>query len=184
MDWKKKFVLPAVMVMALGLALMGGVYVNAQSATSDSTHKTIVQRLVERFGLKESDVQSVFDQAQTDRQAEMQAKAEEQLTKLVTDGKITEAQKQLIVAKRAEMKAAQPTRPTQDSTLTPDQRKAEMETNNTELETWAKANGIDVKYLMMGGFVRGGHGGPNGPDDENGERPAPPATDQPAPTQQ
>jgi len=179
MDWEKKFVLPVAMVMALGLALMGGAYVNAQSATSDSAHKTIIQRLVERFGLNESDVQAVFDADRADRQAEMQAKGEEQLTKLVTDGKITEAQKQLIIAKRSEIQTDRKAEPQgdDDSTLTPEQRKSEMEANRAELEAWAKDNGIDVKYLMMGGFGKGMHGGPGGFGGERGDRPTPPTTD-------
>jgi hypothetical protein len=161
MDFKKKFILPVVMVMALGLALAGGAYVKAEAATtSDSgTHKTIIQRLVERFNLNTADVQAVFDAEKTDRQTEMKAKEEAQLTQLVTDGKITEAQKQLIVAKRAEMEANRPAEPAKDSTLTPTQRKAEMEARRTALETWAKENGIDTQYLyLLGGFGHMGHG--------------------------
>lgn len=159
MNLKKKFILPVVMVMALGLALAGGAYVKAQAATTSDggTSKTIIQRLVERFNLNTADVQAVFDSAKADRQAEMKAKEEAQLTQLVTDGKITEAQKQLIIAKRSEMEANRPTEPVKDSALTPAQRKTEMEKQRTELETWAKDNGIDVQYLF-GRFGHMGHG--------------------------
>jgi len=168
MDLKKKLILPAVMVMALGLALAGGAYVKAADAADGGTHKTIIQRLAEKFNLKEADVQSVFDAERTDRQAEMKAQTETRLAQLVTDGKITEAQKQLITAKRQEMEAGRPAEPARDSALTPAQRKTEMETRKTELETWAKDNGIDVQYLYsLGGFGREGRGG-HGPGDMGG----------------
>ncbi|MFA5009780.1 MAG: hypothetical protein WC553_00925 [Patescibacteria group bacterium] len=157
---KNKFILPALVVMATGVALLGGSFVHAQTTTDSGQHVSIIQRLVEKFGLKEADVQAVFDEDKAARQTEMKAKTEEQLTQLVTDGKITEAQKQLIVAKRAELEASRSTEPVKDSSLTAEQRKTQMEASRTELEAWAKTNGIDVKYVLggFGGKGFGGHG--------------------------
>jgi cytochrome c1 len=161
---KSKLILPALVVMATGAALLGGNFVHAQATTTDAgQHVSIIQRLVDRFGLKEADVKAVFDEERTARQAEMKAKEEERLNQLVTDGKITEAQKQLIIAKRAEMETNQEAMPMKDTSLTPAERKANMEARKTELDNWAKANGIDVQYLM-GGFGGRGHGGFGMPD--------------------
>jgi hypothetical protein len=168
---KNKFVLPALGILAIGAALAGGTFVHAQTITAGtSQYPSIIQRLVDRFGLKTAEVQAVFDQANTDRQAEMKAKEQAHLDRLVTDGKITPAQEQLIVAKRAEMEANWPTEPVKDSSLTPVQMKAKMEAQKTELETWAKTNGIDVKYLF-GGFCGKGFGGHG----MRGEMPSTPA---------
>ncbi len=42
---------------------------------------------------------------------------------------------------------------------TPEERRAAMEVKRTELEKWAKDNGIPIEYLRPGG----GHHGPGGP---------------------
>ncbi len=67
----------------------------------------------------------------------------DRLQALVDKGTITADQKNKIEAKQAELKT-------------------KREAERTALETWAKDNGIDLKYLM-GGFGMGrGHGGPDG----------------------
>jgi hypothetical protein len=38
-------------------------------------------------------------------------------------------------------------------------KRAEMETKRSELEAWAEKNGIDMKYLMGGFGMKGGHPG-------------------------
>ena len=85
---------------------------------------------------------------------------QERLTQLVSEGKITEAQKQLIVTKMSELVAAraQEMDALKDKTMA--ERKALMDQKRTELEAWAKANGIDTQYLMPfgEGRGRGGHG--------------------------
>lgn len=64
---------------------------------------SLIQMLSSKFGLQESEVQSVFNQHRDEMQKNMQAKVEARLTQLVTDGKITEAQKQLILTKHVEL---------------------------------------------------------------------------------
>jgi len=170
---KNKLILPVLAVMTIGVALLGGSFVHAQATLADTgQYPSIIQRLVERFGLKTADVQAVFNEDRTDRQAEMKTKEEARLTQLVTDGKITEAQKQLIIAKRAELEANHPTEPMKDSSLTPEQIKAQMEARKTELDNWAKANGIDVKYLFGGFGGRGfGHKGYDNDVETNDDAP-------------
>jgi hypothetical protein len=170
MDLKKKFILPAIMIMALGLALAGGAYVKAQATTSDGgIHKTIIQRLVERFNLNTADVQAVFDAERADRQAQMTADFNTKLDALVTSGALTDAQKQAILTKRQELQSQEQsetngqkptwtpgTKPTQEQI---DAMKAKMEARKQDIETWAKQNGIDAKYLyLLGGFGHEGHG--------------------------
>ena len=64
----------------------------------------------------------------------------DRLQKLVDDGKLTADQKTKIEAKQKELQA-------------------KHDADKTALETWAKDNGIDTQYLMMGGGPGGrGHG--------------------------
>lgn len=172
---QKKFIIP-VMILAIASTTLFGIAHTYAGSTPEQRAKypAVVQKIADKFGLKVTDVQAVFDQDKVDRQTEMQAKFEEQLTQAVTDGKLTEAQKQAIIAKRSELKTkmqsgtlkGQPegfknmTETERKAAL--EQRKAEMEAQKTDLEAWAKENSIDLKYLYelgMGGFGFGGRGG-------------------------
>lgn len=164
MNMKKKLVYGgATAALAVALVAGGGAAaVKAAANDSASGPTSIITKLAQKFGLKEADVKAVFDEEFAARKADMEVKAQERLTKLVTDGKITEAQKQLIVAKQQELEAARATEMESLKDKTPEERKALMDQKRTELESWAKTNGIDLRYLMpmghgMGG--RGGHGG-------------------------
>ncbi len=146
---------------ALAVALLAGggaVAVQAAANTTATGPSTLITKLAQKFGLKEADVKAVFDEEHAVHMQEMQSKAQARLSQLVTDGKITEAQKQLIVTKMSELAAAraQEMGTLKDKTMA--ERKALMDQKRTELEAWAKANGIDVQYLMPFGEGRG-HGG-------------------------
>lgn len=153
---KTKFLVPALVLVVASAALFGGSLAHAQtSGDGTNQHSSIIQRLVDRFGLNANDVKTIFDEEHAAREAEQQARKKTRLDQLVTDGKITAAQEQLIIDKCAELEA---NKPAFDSSLTPEQRKTQMEAQRTELENWAKTNGIDIQYLM-GGFGHRGFGG-------------------------
>lgn len=170
----RKFILPVMILAIVSTTLFGIAHTYAGSTPAErAKYPAVVQKIADKFGLKVTDVQAVFDQDKVDRQTEMQTKFEDQLTKDVTDGKLTEAQKQAIIAKRAELLTniqsgvlkGQPenfknmTEAERKTAL--EQRNTQMETQKASLETWAKENGIDLKYLYglgMGGFGFGGRG--------------------------
>jgi len=118
-----------------------------------ANHETLIQRLVQKFSLKTADVQAVFDTVRNERQDEMQQKMTERLETLVKQGKITEAQKKLIVAKHAELQAQRDKEMESMKDLTPEERRSKMDAYRTELESWAKQNNIDLKYVI--GFGKG-----------------------------
>lgn len=124
----------------LSLALAGGVlWVSVPKASAQTTTpKTIIQRLAEKFGLKQAEVQTVFDQQRTERQTQMQARFEERLTQAVKDGQISEAQKTAILKKHQEMQT-------------------ERNHERTEWQAWLKANGLENNEFAMG-FGFGGKG--------------------------
>jgi hypothetical protein len=115
-----------IIISAIALALAGGViWASIPKASAQTTSgKTIIQRIAEKFGLKETDVQTVFDQERTDKQAEIQSRYEERLAQAVKDGKITEAQKTAILAKQKEI-----------------QQKREQD--QAGMQAWLKANGLE-----------------------------------------
>lgn len=132
----------------------------AQGPTGSSApwHSVLIERLVQKFGLKAGDVQAVFDDVHTQRQIKMQEKSKAHLDQLVKDGKITTAQEQLITAKQKEIVGAMLATRDGMQDKTPAERKAAMAAQKAELESWAEQNGIDISLLRpLGhwGMMRG-----------------------------
>ena len=155
---KKKTILIAGIVV-VAVAVMGMASLGIAATQGTESYPPIVQKLAEKFNLKPADVNAVFEEERTERRAEHRQRYEDLLAQAVKDGKITEKQKTAIIAKQAELREAM------DGLrdLAPEERRAAMEKQRTELETWAKDNDIDLRYLMMGGrgfkHGRGGFGG-------------------------
>jgi hypothetical protein len=102
------------------------------SAESGSSNSSIIDRIATKFNLNKDEVKAVFDEEHAARQAERLAEVSQDLQKAVDAGELTADQKTIIENKLKETQAA---------------RDAER----TALETWANDNGVDVKYVMMGG---------------------------------
>lgn len=143
----------------IGITTVTAVFL-AWGATSIYAHgwggankDTLIQRIVQKFGLKTADVQAVFDTVRSEHQDEMQQKMTERLETLVKQGKITEAQKKLIVAKHAELQAQREKEMESMKDLTPEERRSKMDAHRAELESWAKQNNIDIQYVI--GFGKG-----------------------------
>jgi hypothetical protein len=151
---KKQLIFPAIVLVMGGAAVLGATQTYAQ--TQSSGHSSLIQKIAQKFGLKETDVQAVFDEDRSEHQAEKQTMFDAKLTQAVTDGKITEAQKQLILTKRIELEKSRQTEFESFKDKTPEERKALMEKHRQEIQDWAKQNNIDIKYLM--GFGMRGHG--------------------------
>lgn len=118
-----------------------------------ANNETLIQRLVQKFGLKTDDVRSVFDKFRDERQAQMQQKLTNKLDALVKEGKLTEAQKRLIISKHTELQAQREKDKDTLKDLTPEERRAKMQAQRTDLENWAQQNNIDIQYVL--GFGRG-----------------------------
>lgn len=142
--------------VALATALGSGV-LYAQTAP-DNGDTTFIQKLAQKLGISEDKVSSAVTEIRSEAQADREKAYEDKLTAAVTSGELTEAQKQLILNKHKEMKANRTTEMEAMKNMTNEQRKAAMESKRTELETWAKNNNIDMKWLMPMG-MKGGHRG-------------------------
>lgn len=131
-------------------------------AASTTTGTSLIDRLVQRFNLKKSDVQQVFDQYKTDQQANRQQKLEDRLTQAVKDGKLTEDQKTKILAKLKEVEANRQANRTAMEGKTAAERQAAIAQERADLEKWASDNNIPLEYLRPGfggGMHRGMMGG-------------------------
>jgi len=134
MNRRGKIVLAAAAITVASLVTLGSMTASAHGWMGNSNE--FATSLAQKLGVGEDKVSEALGSLQEERQAEMKARWEEQLTSLVNEGEITNEQKQLIVNKRQEMQ---------------DKMQAEREA----LQKWADQNGIDLKYLAGPGYGRG-----------------------------
>ncbi len=168
---KRKMIIPA---LVLGVATVVGVssFSNV-SANEESQYSPIVQRIAEKFSLNQDDVEQVFEDGREEHRAEMKKNREERLSELVSEGKLTEDQKNALIAKQEENRVKSEERRNEFQNLSREERQAKMkesrETNKAEMEKFAEEQGIDLKELhseMGEGFGErkgrgngsGGHG--------------------------
>lgn len=162
----RKHLAVAAAVATIGVAGLGaGV---AHAATSSTTTKTdpmsgLVDAIATKFNLNKSDVQQVVDDQKSKMDVQREQKIKDDVAKLVTDGKITQAQADLINAKRAELEKQREADKTSFDSMSEADRKTAMDKRKTDLESWAKQNNIDTQYLRYVMGVGHGHGGPGGP---------------------
>ena len=150
----KKIIIPAIALGALSLVSVLGV--SSVRADENSTLHPVAQRLAERFNLNVDEVDQVFGEEREERQQQMQVRFEERLDESLNDGKITEEQRQAIIAKRDEMRGEREEFRGQMS----EERQENREVHREEMESWAEENGIDLDSLpeLLGGGPRGGFG--------------------------
>ena len=124
-----------------GVAWYGGGKVLAANNTK---HDAMVSTLSQKLGVSEDKVSAALDAAKSEQQAARDAERKSELDKAVTAGAITQDQETKLIAKEAELRAAE-------------------EKERVDLEQWYKDNGIDTSklsnYTGRGGMGGKGHMG-------------------------
>ncbi len=117
-------------VLALGIIASVGYFGSNYVLADDENpmHQTLISRIAEKFNLKESDVEAVFEAVRDEKHEEMKAEREKRLTQAVSDGVITEAQKVAILSKM-------------------NTNIAERRGNREEMQNFFKEQGIDQTKL-------------------------------------
>jgi hypothetical protein len=151
MDKSLITLIAAVAFISTSMVGTSSVFARESDVQNDPMH-TLVQKLAQKFKVDESEIQTVFDQVHEQKRSEMQKKFEDRLSQLVTEGKITEAQKQLLLSKQKELQQMRTTM----LDMTPEERKVQKQQLQTELKEWAEQNDIDLHYLMPFGWHKGG----------------------------
>jgi hypothetical protein len=119
---------------------------------------SLIQKLVERFGLNQEEIEAVFEETRDAKRAEMEQRHEERLNEAVQSGELTEEQKNLILQKKEKLHTQREQYRDQD--LTRKEWQELREQHRADIKEWADENGIDTKYLM----------GPKGGRGPGGER--------------
>jgi hypothetical protein len=138
-------------VVAIGASIMAQ-HTFAASGTKPSS---LVAEIATKFNLKQADVQAVVDTHTQEVQTYHQAQTKDALDQAVKDGKLTQAQEDLIIAKQAEVK--QQSQTIRDSSATATDKRTQMQKIREDLKTWATTNKIDPQYLRPFGGMGGGH---------------------------
>lgn len=149
-------------VSFLTAAVIAGTILTVPSAayaatTTQNPFSSFIQSLAQKLGITQDKVQSAVDTLRTERQKEMQKLYEEKLTQAVKEGKLTEAQKKLLLEKHASLK----------NQFDADWKKRQDQRN--QLQDWLEKNNIDPQYLF-GGYGRMGGGKGQGMQKEFGGR--------------
>ena len=151
----KKYLLYVLIPVLSATAMAGVAMANNKSVATDPM-SGIASVIAQKFNLNTADVQAVFNtERQTnmqERQAEMSQKFAERINKAVADGKLTQAQANLVIAKHTEMQNYM--KSLQGKTI--DEMQSARKTQMDSLSQWAKDNNIPVQYAQFGGF--GGFG--------------------------
>lgn len=116
-------------LLVLGGMLSAGYFgVGAVMADDQNPHGVLVSRIADRFNLNEEDVEAVFTAVRDERQEEMKKQKEERLNQAVTDGVITENQKNTLLERMQE-------------------HQQERGQNREEMQNWFEEQGIDETKL-------------------------------------
>lgn len=135
---KITLLIPASAIILAGAIMLNPGQVSAQSGYGYG--QTLIQKLAQKLGLGEDKVKSAFDQIRSENQTEKQKLIEDSLAQAVKDGKITEVQKQAILAKYKELQT-------------------QRENKRADLEAWAKQNGLEWPLNFGMGMMKGGFHG-------------------------
>ena len=157
----KKYLLPATLGLALVAGVVGAGIASAHGFGGGFGDGSFAASLAQRFNLNEGDVTSFLQEQQAARmeqmQAQMEARLTERLDSAVSEGTITEQQKDLITAKHEELQTRM--EQLRDQDLSPEDRKAQMESIHEEMRAWAEANNIPTPFAgPQAGGDRGGFG--------------------------
>jgi len=144
----KKIMLSVLSAALVGAGLLTVNQVSAQEATINP-HDSLIQRLGGKFGLNETKVKQVFKEVHEARHAEMSKHMEDRLSQAVNDRKLTEEQKQNILAKHEEMKANREQTMESFKKMTKAERRTAIKTKHQELRTWAEDNDIPMEYFIF-----------------------------------
>lgn len=139
---KKRILLmvPVAILLATFAIGAGSVFAKDQSTI---TFPPIIQKIIDKFNLNSDEVRKLIDEERQNQMAKRTTNFEERLTRAIADGKITEAQKTLILAKKVEME--QKMKDLQG--LTKEERKTKSKEYMQELKTWANSNGIKLNFI-------------------------------------
>jgi hypothetical protein len=141
---------PALIIATIAVLGISGVGAySVQQAHAAAPAPSLIDALVQRFGLNKADVQQVFDANKAAHQADRKQHETDRLAEAVKDGKLTQAQADLITAKQAEIKIFMNSL----KDKTPAEKASAMKIEMDSLKQWATDNKIPPQFVGPFGFM-------------------------------
>ena len=152
----KKPLLVAGAIATVGLTTVGGA-VGASAATASDFDPAdgLMNRIATHFNLNKDEVAEVFKQDRVAHEEEEKVALQKRLDQAVKDGKLTDSQKDKIMAKVQEMRDEGPKMMT--IKVKDGKHNIAFEQKHDELEAWAKKNNIPMEYLRFHGGMKFSH---------------------------
>ena len=136
----------SVPTFVLGALILGSVVgVSVANAQENGIRSKLAQKIAERFNLDQNEVGQFLQNERQARQGEYKSQLEERLSGAVTNGSLTEEQKQALLAKLEELKVNKG----ELKDLSSEERRDAIEIQRQELQNWADENGIDLNELSL-----------------------------------
>lgn len=152
-----KLLIPLLAVMMLASATYATTNVKADDS---KTFSPLVKRMIERFNLNENEVEEVVDEFRDEHHFRMQERMAERLGNLISEGLITEEQKDSLLDKFAEMRMEHEEMMGVRWKMTEEQRLAAYDAHRDQLESWATENGLNLNEILgVHGWGMRHHGG-------------------------
>jgi hydroxylamine reductase (hybrid-cluster protein) len=141
----KKIITLGALTAVGAIGILSTPTVSALSPPQDN----LAERIATKFNLTLDEVKKVFNEEHQAREQAHQKKLEEKLQKKVDDKTITEEQKTKLLAKLSELREKRQNDKANNSAK-PDhaEMKQKREAERSELQTWAKENGIDLQSVL------------------------------------
>ncbi|HVW23421.1 MAG TPA: hypothetical protein VHB51_02995 [Candidatus Saccharimonadales bacterium] len=149
-----------------GLLTSGMASAATPSGSSDGPMNGLVGAIADKFHLNKSDVQAVVDTQHQKNQQQRAQHLTDELNKLVSDGKLTSAQKDLIVAKQTEVKTFMESLKDKSEA----DRRSALKTERAQLKSWAQENNIptqDLRFVLPMRLHGPGGPGPGGQHEQS-----------------
>lgn len=148
MTYTKKSLLAITAASIVGATMLGvgATFAAAPNATPINRMHSLVQALADKFHVNTTDVQAVFDAQHAQQVTDRVAQEKTRLDKAVTDGKLTQDQENLIIAKQAEQKTFMESL----KGKTKAEIQTAMKTNGESLKKWITDNKIPQAFFHFG----------------------------------
>lgn len=165
---KTKFIIPAIVLGTVAVVGISGMNYASASSTETNPQSSIIAKIAEKFNLNQDEVKKIFDEERDEREAEMKQKRKKRLAKLVSEGKLTESQKEAFIIKEAEMQKNREEEMSSLKDLSQEERRKKAEeyrkAHQEEMKKFFEEQGIDESlFAPLGGQGDGMRkGGGNG----------------------
>lgn len=124
----------------------------------NENRESLIQKLVDRFNLNKDEVEETFQQHREEMQEQRKQQREEHLNQLVSEGKLTEDQKNALIAKMEENQAERAASREEFQNMNWEERREARQEHREEMDKWLEEQGIDEDVLGRFGKGLGGHG--------------------------